>query len=275
MNEHFLGFQRKDGSIGIRNKLLIISITGLTGPTSRKISNLLQDTLFVDNPYGGGIIGEDKIRQDNAIIGFAKNPNVGAVLIISADPPKGEFIISRLENSSKPVELITLDECNHDAIKLLELGLRKGASLIRKISKIKREKVSVSNLSIGLECGRSDPSSGLVANPIMGLIADRLIDFGGSAVIGETIEWLGAEHLLEKRARSDNVKSKISKAVEFQRQFSETKGINLLGNNPGHQNIEAGLSTIEEKSLGNITKSGSKRIEDVLQWGEKIDKKGM
>ena len=275
MNEHFLGFQRKDGSIGIRNKLLIISITGLTGPTSRKISNLLQDTLFVDNPYGGGIIGEDKIRQDNAIIGFAKNPNVGAVLIISADPPKGEFIISRLENSSKPVELITLDECNHDAIKLLELGLRKGASLIRKISKIKREKVSVSNLSIGLECGRSDPSSGLVANPVMGFIADRLIDFGGSAVIGETIEWLGAEHLLEKRARSDNVKSKISKAVEFQRQFSETKGINLLGNNPGHQNIEAGLSTIEEKSLGNITKSGSKRIEDVLQWGEKIDKKGM
>ena len=275
MNEHFLGFQRKDGSIGIRNKLLIISITGLTGPTSRKISNLLQDTLFVDNPYGGGIIGEDKIRQDNAIIGFAKNPNVGAVLIISADPPKGEFIVSRLEISSKPVELITLDECNHDAIKLLELGLRKGASLIRKISKIKREKVSVSNLSIGLECGRSDPSSGLVANPIMGLIADRLIDFGGSAVIGETIEWLGAEHLLEKRARSDNVKSKISKAVEFQRQFSETKGINLLGNNPGHQNIEAGLSTIEEKSLGNITKSGSKRIEDVLQWGEKIDKKGM
>ena len=275
MNKHFLGFQRKDGSIGIRNKLLIISITGLTGPTSRKISNLLQDTFFVDNPYGGGIIGEDKIRQDNAIIGFAKNPNVGAVLIISADPPKGEFIISRLENSSKPVELITLDECNHDAIKLLELGLRKGASLIRKISKIKREKVSVSNLSIGLECGRSDPSSGLVANPIMGLIADRLIDFGGSAVIGETIEWLGAEHLLKKRARSDNVKSKISKAVEFQRQFSETKGINLLGNNPGHQNIEAGLSTIEEKSLGNITKSGSKRIEDVLQWGEKIDKKGM
>ena len=275
MNEYFLGFQRKNGSIGIRNKLLIISITGLTGPTSRKISNLLQDTLFVDNPYGGGIIGEDKIRQDNAMIGFAKNPNVGAVLIISADPPKGEFIKSKLENSSKPIELITLDECNHDAIKLLELGLRKGGSLIRKISKIKREKVSVSKLSIGLECGRSDPSSGLVANPIMGLIADRLIDFGGSAVIGETIEWLGAEHLLEKRARSDNVKSKISKAVEFQRQFSEAKGINLLGNNPGHQNIEAGLSTIEEKSLGNITKSGSKRIEDVLQWGEKIDKKGM
>ena len=275
MNKDFLGFKRKDGSVGIRNKLLIISITGLTGPTARKISNLLQDTLFVDNPYGGGIIGEDKIRQDNAIIGFAKNPNVGAVLIISADPPKGDFIKSRLENSSKPIELLTLDECNHDAIKLLELGLRKGANLIRRISKNKREKVSLSKLSIGLECGRSDPSSGLVANPVMGHIADRLIDLGGSAVIGETIEWLGAEHLLENRAKSNKVKSKISKAVNFQKQFSQSKGINLLGNNPGHQNIEAGLSTIEEKSLGNITKSGSKKIEDVLQWGEKIDKKGM
>ena len=275
MNKYFLGYKRKDGTIGIRNKLLIISITGLTGPTARKISNLLQGSLFVDNPYGGGIIGEDKIRQDNAIIGFAKNPNVGAVLIISADPPKGDFIRSRLDNSSKPIELLTLDECNHDAIKLLELGLRKGAKLIRKISKNRREKVSLSKLSIGLECGRSDPSSGLVANPLMGIIGDKLIDLGGSAIIGETIEWLGAEHLLQRRAKSNEVKKKISQAVDFQKNFAKSKGIDLLGNNPGHQNIQAGLSTIEEKSLGNIAKSGSKKIENVINWGEKPKKSGM
>ena len=83
---------------------------------------------------------------------------------------------------------------------------------------------------------------------------DRLIDLGRSAVIGETIEWLGAEHLLENRAKSNKVKSKISKAVNFQKQFSQSKGINLLGNNPGHQNIEAGLSTIEEKSAHGLIK---------------------
>ena len=275
MNECFLGYKRKDGTIGIRNKLLIISITGLTGPTARKISNLLQGSLFIDNPYGGGIIGDDKIRQDNAIIGFAKNPNVGAVLIISADPPKGNFIKSQLDNSIKPIELLTLDECNHDAIKLLELGLRKGANLIRKISKNRREKVSLSKLSIGLECGRSDPSSGLVANPLMGIIGDKLIDLGGSAIIGETIEWLGAEHLLQRRAKSNEVKKKISQAVDFQKNFAKSKGIDLLGNNPGHQNIQAGLSTIEEKSLGNIAKSGSKKIENVINWGEKPKKSGM
>ena len=275
MNECFLGYKRKDGTIGIRNKLLIISITGLTGPTARKISNLLQGSLFIDNPYGGGIIGDDKIRQDNAIIGFAKNPNVGAVLIISADPPKGNFIKSQLDNSIKPIELLTLDECNHDAIKLLELGLRKGANLIRKISKNRREKVSLSKLSIGLECGRSDPSSGLVANPLMGIIGDKLIDLGGRAIIGETIEWLGAEHLLQRRAKSNEVKKKISQAVDFQKNFAKSKGIDLLGNNPGHQNIQAGLSTIEEKSLGNIAKSGSKKIENVINWGEKPKKSGM
>ena len=275
MKKSFLGYKRKNGLVGIRNKLLIISITGLTGPTARKISDYLKGSLFVDNPYGGGIIGEDKTRQNNAIIGFAENPNVGAVLIISADPPKGDFIKSQLVKSSKPIELLTLDECNHDAIKLLELGLRKGAKLIREISRLRREKVSFSKLSIGLECGRSDPSSGLVANPLMGLIADKLIDFGGSAIIGETIEWLGAEHLLKKRAQTDEVKKKVSYAVDFQKNFAKSKGIDLLGNNPGHQNIKAGLSTIEEKSLGNIAKSGSKKIQNVIDWGEKPKKNGM
>ena len=275
MKNSFWGYKRKNGLVGIRNKLLIISITGLTGPTARKISDYLKGSLFVDNPYGGGIIGEDKTRQNNAIIGFAENPNVGAVLIISADPPKGDFIKSQLVKSSKPIELLTLDECNHDAIKLLELGLRKGAKLIREISRLRREKVSFSKLSIGLECGRSDPSSGLVANPLMGLIADKLIDFGGSAIIGETIEWLGAEHLLKKRAQTDEVKKKVSYAVDFQKNFAKSKGIDLLGNNPGHQNIKAGLSTIEEKSLGNIAKSGSKKIQNVIDWGEKPKNNGM
>ena len=275
MKNSFWGYKRKNGLVGIRNKLLIISITGLTGPTARKISDFLRGSLFVDNPYGGGIIGEDKTRQDNAIIGFAENPNVGAVLIISADPPKGDFIKSQLDSSSKPIELLTLDECNHDAIKLLELGLRKGAKLIREISRLRREKVSFSKLSIGLECGRSDPSSGLVANPLMGLIADKLIDFGGRAIIGETIEWLGAEHLLKKRAQTNEVKKKVSYAVDFQKNFAKSKGIDLLGNNPGHQNIKAGLSTIEEKSLGNIAKSGSKKIQNVIDWGEKPKKNGM
>ena len=275
MDNYFKGYKRKDGSVGIRNKLLIISITGLTGPASRKISSFLQGSLFIDNPYGGGIIGEDNIRQENAIIGFCNNPNVGAVLIISADPPKGNFIKSKLMKSKKPFVLLTLDECNHDGIKLFEKGLRAGAKLMKDISNNRREKVSLKNLIIGLECGRSDPSSGIIANPIMGLISDKLVNIGGSVILGETIEWLGAEHLLIKKAVSKTIKEKIMNSLNSQVNFAKSKNIDLLGNNPGFQNIEAGLSTIEEKSLGNVAKAGSSKIQDLISWGEQPKKRGL
>ena len=275
MNKYFNGYKRKDGSVGIRNKLLIISITGLTGPTSRKISSFLQGSLFVDNPYGGGVIGDDNLRQENAIIGFCKNPNIAAVLIISADPPKGNFIKSKLKKLEKPVSLLTLDECNHDGIKLFEKGLRAGAKLIKEISNYRREKVSLKKLIIGLECGRSDPSSGIISNPIMGLVSDKLVYLGGSVILGETIEWLGAEHLLIKRAVSNKIKNKIMNSLNSQMNFAKSRNINLLGNNPGFQNIEAGLSTIEEKSLGNVAKSGTSKIQDVIDWGEQPRKKGL
>lgn len=275
MNKYFNGYKRKDGSVGIRNKLLIISITGLTGPTSRKISSFLQGSLFVDNPYGGGVIGDDNLRQENAIIGFCKNPNIAAVLIISADPPKGNFIKSKLKKLEKPVSLLTLDECNHDGIKLFEKGLRAGAKLIKEISNYRREKVSLKKLIIGLECGRSDPSSGIISNPIMGLVSDKLVYLGGSVILGETIEWLGAEHLLIKRAVSNKIKNKIMNSLNSQMNYAKSRNINLLGNNPGFQNIEAGLSTIEEKSLGNVAKSGTSKIQDVIDWGEQPREKGL
>ena len=275
MNKYFNGYKRKDGSVGIRNKLLIISITGLTGPTSRKISSFLQGSLFVDNPYGGGVIGDDNLRQETAIIGFCKNPNIAAVLIISADPPKGNFIKSKLKKLEKPVSLLTLDECNHDGIKLFEKGLRAGAKLIKEISNYRREKVSLKKLMIGLECGRSDPSSGIISNPIMGLVSDKLVYLGGSVILGETIEWLGAEHLLIKRAVSNKIKNKIMNSLNSQMNYAKSRNINLLGNNPGFQNIEAGLSTIEEKSLGNVAKSGTSKIQDVIDWGEQPREKGL
>jgi len=275
MKEKFLGFERLDGTVGIRNHLLVMSITGLTGPIARKISLNLPGSLLIDNPYGSGILGVDRLRQDRAMIGFGNNPNIGAVLIISGDPPKTEAIKKGINKTGKIVETITLEDCNHDSISMFEKGIRLGAKLMLEISRKRRSLHHVSNLFVGLECGRSDPSSGMVANPIMGLIADYLIDLGGSAVIGETTEWLGAEHLLVKRAKNNQVKEEILNAVNFQKNLAISNNVNLLGNNPGYTNIEAGLSTIEEKSLGNITKSGTKVIKSVIDWGEKPTIDGM
>ena len=126
----------------------------------------------------------------------------------------------------------------------------------------------LSALTIGLECGRSDPSSGLVANPLLGRVADALVAAGGRAIIGETLEWLGAEHLLTPRARNQAVAEAIRAAVRAREAAAIAAGIDLMGTNPSPTNIASGLSSIEEKSLGNIAKSGTAPIEGVIGYGE-------
>jgi altronate dehydratase large subunit len=161
---------------------------------------------------------------------------------------------------------LSMDSCGHDALTLTERGLREGARLAMEISGLEREPAPLSALTIGLECGRSDPSSGLVANPLLGLIADRVAAAGGRAIIGETLEWLGAEHLLMPRARTPAAAEALRAAVAARESAAVAAGIDLMGNNPSPTNIAAGLSSIEEKSLGNIAKSGSGPIEGVIGY---------
>jgi altronate dehydratase large subunit len=143
------------------------------------------------------------------------------------------------------------------------------------LSRSRREAVPISELFVGLECGRSDPSSGLVSNPLLGLIADRLVDAGASAVLGETTEWLGAEHLLASRGVDEAVRQRIQDAALMRERMAVEAGVDLLGNNPGPTNIAAGLSSIEEKSLGNIAKSGHRPVQSVLDYGEAPAKAGL
>ena len=135
------------------------------------------------------------------------------------------------------------------------------------ISAERRSVVPVSALGLGLECGRSDPSSGLVANPLLGQISDWLVDAGGWTIIGETMEWLGAEHLLASRARTPAIADALREAVLCRERLAVAAGVDLTGSNPSPTNIASGLSSIEEKSLGNIAKSGTRPIEGVLDYG--------
>jgi len=266
--DSFDGFVRPDGKVGVRNHLLVLSITGLTGPTARHISNALPGSVVVDYVYDSGPVGEDRIAQERALFGLALNPNVGAVLLISANPPRAEVMAQVISESGKPIETLTLDECGHDALVLTERGLAAGEKLTKLIGKLKRSEASVSSLYVALECRRSDPSSGLVANPLMGLIADQLVDAGAQSIIGESVEWLGAEHLLAARAATPELGKEILAAVNAREQAAIDVGIDLTGNNPGPTNIAAGLSTIEEKSLGNVAKSGSRPIQSLVGWAE-------
>jgi altronate dehydratase large subunit len=266
--DQFLGYVRPDGQVGVRNHLLVLSATGLTGPTGRRISQALPGAVFVAMPYDGGLLGEDRDAQIRTLVGFGVNPNVGAVLMIGGNPPKLDHLAKEMSKSGKPIDSISMDECDHDAITLTERSIRVGAKLMLKISKQRRVSCPLSKIFLGLECGRSDPSSGLVSNPMLGLIADRIVDEGGKAVFGETTEWLGAEHLLAKRGATPTVEQAILDAVLDSENRAIEAGLDLTGENPGPTNIAGGLSTIEEKSLGNIAKSGSRPIQSVLKYAE-------
>ena len=271
----FLGYLRPDGRAGVRNHLLVLSIGGLTVPTARRIGSAIAGAVTIGMPYGVGVIGKDRLVNRLAIIGLACHPNVGATLLIGDNPPVMAEIVAELTRRGARHAALTLDDCNHDALSLSDRGLREGARLAYDISGLKRAPAPLSAITIGLECGRSDPSSGLVANPLLGLISDRVVDAGGRSIIGETTEWLGAEHLLARRARNDKVAQAIRAAVTAREQLAIASNIDLTGNNPGPTNVAAGLSSIEEKSLGNIAKSGSRPIEGLIGYAEAPPQPGL
>jgi altronate dehydratase large subunit len=219
-------------------------------------------------PYGGGLLGEDRAVHLRSLAGFGRNPNVGAVVLLGSDPPKVAALAAEIGATGKPVEAICLDDCRHDALELTNRAVRAGARLRRQISRQRRVPIPLSKLFAGMECGRSDPSSGMVANPLIGSIADAIVRMGGRVVFGETLEWLGAEHLLARRAATTTVRNALVQAVLRREGVAAQHGLDLLGNNPDPTNIAAGLSTIEEKSLGSIAKSGSAAIAGVLRIGE-------
>ena len=268
MSDVFQGFRRQDGRVGVRNHLLIMSVTGLTGPTARRIAGAIAGARLVSTQFGSGLLNEDAAVQTRSLIGFGKHPNVGATLIIGANPPQVHDMAEEIARAGTPVEALVLDDCGHDAITLTERGLRLAALLARDVSRQRRESAGLSELFLAAECGRSDPSSGLVSNPLVGRIVDRVVAAGGRAMIGETIEWLCAEHLLAARAASPKVASAIEAAVARRERLAVEAGIDLNGNNPGPTNIAAGLSTIEEKSLGAIAKAGTSPIRSVVGIGE-------
>ncbi len=271
----FQGYLRPDGSVGIRNRLLVLSVGGLTGPACRRIAAGLRDAACVVLPYEAGLIGEDKANHDRAVLGLAAHPNAGAVLLVGDNPEVLSGIATALAARGRRFETLSMDDCGNDTFTLAERGMRAGAGLIHEMSFLRRAPAALSTLCVGLECGRSDPSSGLVANPLVGRVADRLVDAGGTVILGETTEWLGAEHLLAARARSPAVAEEITAAVRRREETAMAAGVDLLGRNPTPTNIASGLTTIEEKSLGNAAKSGSRPIEGVLGYAETPARPGL
>jgi altronate dehydratase large subunit len=270
----FAGYRRPGGRYGIRNRVLVLGINGLVAAAAGRIARNVRGSVVFASPYGRGQYGADKDAHFAQLVGLGANPNIAATLVVGADRPVTDDVVRAIAIAGTPVASVALDDVDEDALELSVRGIRLAARLARDASRLRREAAPVSSLFLAVECGHSDATSGLASNPLAGRVVDRIVDAGGRAVFGETIEWLGAEHVLARRAATPDVGEAIVTAVRRREEAVAAVGLDLTGNNPGAENIRGGLSSIEEKSLGAIAKGGSRPIAGVLGVAESPKRAG-
>ncbi len=268
MTQEFLGFKRKDGSVGIRNYVGVISAMDNVNPVSRKIADNVHGTTLISDLFGRKQAGINHEIRFRTLSGLGKNPNIGSVVIISLHKASAMSLAESISTSGKDVEYIAFQEVG-STLKCIEQGVRIAAKMVKKLSEEKRNLHPLSDLAIGVECGGSDFSSGISGNPAVGNAADRLLNEGGTVVLSETPEIIGAEHILAKRAVNRNVAGNLMKCVKQMKALAKRAGFSdIRASNPSADNIKGGLTTLAEKSLGAVLKAGSKPLQGVLEYGE-------
>lgn len=273
MAKTFLGYPREDGTIGARNWVAIVSVVDVCNPVTRAISQQVNGTIPVTTLFVRGQYGRDLEIAFNTLAGMGRNPNIASVLLIGLEEQFTEEVARRIRPSGKPVDAILLQP--HGSINGVAEGTRKALKLVVRASNVRRQRCPTSAIMVGVECGGSDTTSGLTCNPVIGQVSDRLVDDGGTVIISETSEFLGAEHLFAARAVSPAVEQAFTEMVLRAEKEAISQGIDIRGTNPSPDNIRGGLTTIEEKALGAMAKAGSRPLSGVLSYGQTPSGKGL
>ncbi|MBA7689894.1 (2R)-sulfolactate sulfo-lyase subunit beta [subsurface metagenome] len=261
----FHGYERPGGLVGVRNMLLVMAVADCSEPVARMIAEGIDGAFAITQHYGC-IPGQ---MVANTLIGVGENPNVAAVLLVGmgCEGMPAHALGKMIKRSGKPVEWISIQELGgtHNAVTRGKQIL-KGMS--EKVLGLKRKGFDVSKLIVGVKCGGSDTSSGLAGNPAVGAFVDMLVDAGGAAIMMEPIEAVGAEEPLARRALTEEVRKKIYKMIGDEEKRWSVPGAQMEFMCRG--NVDGGLTTIEEKSLGAIHKSGSRPIVGVLENSDSL-----
>ncbi len=272
----FMGYRRANGEVGVRNLLGILSLVTCANEAAVRIGTFVPGAAVFTHQNGCGQTQADMEVVTRTLIHLGQNPNLGAVLLVSlgCEGVSPDRVAQGIAQSGKPVEMVRLQQEGGYFGALSEAGL-KVQRMAQDLSGLSREKVGVEKLVLGLKCGASDPTSGLAANPAVGVAVDRLVDAGGTVIFGETTEVVGAEHLLAQRAKNEDVARRFLALVDRLEKRVKDSGSDIRGGNPSAGNIAGGITTLEEKSLGSIVKSGSSLIQDVYEYGERKQGRGL
>ena len=280
MSYTFQGYRRPDGKFGARNLVAVIPTTICANDVAQAICLQIQGTIGYFHHQGCCQLPSDLKRVTEVLIDLGLSANVGAALIVSlgCEGTDHQRVYETIKASGKPCEIIHIQELGGTSAGI-QAGMDAAQRLVMQISGQQRETCDISNLTMAIKCGGSDTTSGMASNCVIGYVADKLVDLGATVVFGETTEFLGGEHILANRAvggPDGPVAKKIYEIVERMENRAKAIGEDMRGGQPTPGNIAGGLSSIEEKSLGAIVKSGHRPIQGVLEYTDRItDQKGL
>jgi altronate hydrolase len=289
----FLGYKRANGQVGTRNFIALISSVNCSAHVTRQIAHHFTSERLVAFPNVDGVLAlthlsgcatrigsPDYLLLQRTLAGMARHPNVGAYILLGLGCETNQIadLIERQklnsngsETSAAPLHLVIQDEGG--IRKTVQAGIAAVEKLLPQVNKSQRRLQPISELMVALECGGSDSWSGITANPLVGLVVDELVRQGGTALLSETPEIYGAEHLLTRRAASPQVGHKLVDKVRWWEEYTRHRGLEI-DNNPTPGNKAGGLTTIFEKSLGAVAKGGSTPLTDVYNYAEPVTARG-
>lgn len=273
----FWGYRRPDGRVGTRNHVLILATVGCAAETARLAADGLYGAVSFINQNGCGESSRNLRRTRDVLLGLAAHPNVYGVVAIGLGCEinrMDDFLAELKARTSKPVEALLIQE-EGGTIETVAKAKKIARRMIIEASMCRREECDLSELILGVECGGSDATSGLVSNPVMGLVSDRVVAAGGTSMFSETVEMIGAEHILARRAATPEVGQKILDYVRHREQEQIDAGEDVRKTQPSPGNKDGGITTLEEKSLGCIYKGGSTPIVDMIDCAHAPEKKGL
>jgi len=275
---HFLGYRRPDNKAGIRNHILILPASVCASDTTSVIASQVKGAVTFHNQNGCSQVKIDQQLTMDVMAGFAANPNVYGTVVVSlgCENCQMDLVVDAIrERTNKPIKTFIIQEVG-GTLKTIEQAVRAANEMAAEASKIQREDIDISELIVGTNCGGSDPTSGLAANQVIGEVSDRLVGMGGTSILSETTEFIGAEHILAARAKTPEIAGRIYEIIyRFEEHVRISGHEEIRESNPTPGNIESGITTLEEKSLGCIHKGGHSAISAVFDYAKQVDKKGL
>jgi len=266
VEQQLYGYRRENGRVGVRNHVVIMPVDDISNAAVEAVAAHVQGTLPLPHAYGRLQYGADLDLHFRTMIGVGSNPNVAAVVVIGIEDKWTDRIVKGIAATGKPVAGFSIE--GRGDFETVRQASWTAKEFVQNATELRREPVELGDIVVSIKCGESDTTTGLGSCPTVGVAVDDLVEAGANVYFGETPELTGGEHLVAERCATPEVRDRFNELYRSYLAEIEASGADLLGSQPTEGNIAGGLSTIEEKALGNIEKTGTKPVVGALAAAE-------